>query len=118
MIWYGAARSGLWCECARLRLPCPLELLAHVLPQQGARLIPRGLAHAVCCASHHCLVPLLTADALMLPCCVVCVRYYDEKMQAPPGQQDKIIREIVAAYVEGLCWVMRYYYEGVASWEW
>ena len=39
-------------------------------------------------------------------------------MQAPPGQQDAIIREIVGAYVEGLCWVMRYYYEGVASWEW
>lgn len=46
------------------------------------------------------------------------VRYYAEKMQAPPGQQDGIIRKIVAAYVEGLCWVMRYYYEGVASWEW
>lgn len=45
-------------------------------------------------------------------------RYYHEKMQAPPGQQDAIIREIVGAYVEGLCWVMRYYYEGVASWEW
>jgi 5'-3' exoribonuclease 2 len=39
-------------------------------------------------------------------------------MQAPPGQQDEIIRKIVGAYVEGLCWVMRYYYEGVASWEW
>jgi 5'-3' exoribonuclease 2 len=57
---------------------------------------------------------------LLLHACVsVCAaRYYHEKMQAPPGQQDAIIRQIVGAYVEGLCWVMRYYYEGVASWEW
>jgi 5'-3' exoribonuclease 2 len=48
-----------------------------------------------------------------MPC-----RYYAEKMQAPHGQQEGIVRKIVAAYVEGLCWVMRYYYEGVASWEW
>lgn len=54
---------------------------------------------------------------LSLHLSIVC-RYYMEKMQAPPGKQDKIIRDIVASYVEGLCWVMRYYYEGVASWEW
>jgi 5'-3' exonuclease len=67
--------------------------------------------------------PLLTvscaAAAAAGVCLRVCVcRYYHEKMQAPPGQQEGIIRQIVGAYVEGLCWVMRYYYEGVASWEW
>ncbi|GFR47876.1 hypothetical protein Agub_g9685, partial [Astrephomene gubernaculifera] len=46
-------------------------------------------------------------------------RYYHEKLRVPagPGQQ-RMLRSIVAAYVEGLCWVMKYYYEGVASWRW
>lgn len=49
---------------------------------------------------------------------LVCFRYYQEKMGAAPQDQAPIIASIVKAYVEGLCWVMRYYYEGVASWEW
>jgi hypothetical protein len=39
-------------------------------------------------------------------------------MGAPPGQQEGVVASIVSEYVRGLCWVMRYYYEGVASWEW
>jgi 5'-3' exoribonuclease 2 len=39
-------------------------------------------------------------------------------MGAAPEQQAPIIAAIVKSYVEGLCWVMSYYYEGVASWEW
>ncbi len=27
-------------------------------------------------------------------------------------------RGIITAYVEGLCWVMKYYYEGCQSWSW
>lgn len=38
-------------------------------------------------------------------------------MAAGPDQ-DAMRQEVVAAYVEGLCWVMQYYYEGVASWRW
>lgn len=36
----------------------------------------------------------------------------------PGGQQGEVIRGLVQSYVEGLCWVMAYYYEGVASWNW
>jgi 5'-3' exoribonuclease 2 len=28
------------------------------------------------------------------------------------------VRGVVASYIEGLVWVMRYYYDGVASWNW
>jgi len=45
-------------------------------------------------------------------------RYYQEKMGVPPPDQPAVIADIVKSYVEGLCWVMKYYYEGVASWEW
>jgi 5'-3' exoribonuclease 1 len=43
--------------------------------------------------------------------------YYKEKMQIDydnPEQMDKII----GAYIEGLQWVLHYYYNGVASWGW
>ncbi|GIL79892.1 hypothetical protein Vretimale_12518 [Volvox reticuliferus] len=46
-------------------------------------------------------------------------RYYHEKLKVPTGpSQERILQSIVQAYTEGLCWVMRYYYEGVASWRW
>ncbi|KAL4452283.1 hypothetical protein ABPG75_007945 [Micractinium tetrahymenae] len=46
-------------------------------------------------------------------------RYYEDKFGLPPGpQQQAMIRQLVRSYVEGLVWVMRYYYDGVASWTW
>ncbi|KAI3438142.1 hypothetical protein D9Q98_000583 [Chlorella vulgaris] len=45
-------------------------------------------------------------------------RYYEEKFGLAAGEQAGQIRELVHAYVEGLCWVQRYYYDGVASWTW
>ncbi|PSC72218.1 5 -3 exoribonuclease 2 [Micractinium conductrix] len=45
-------------------------------------------------------------------------RYYEDKFGVPAGQQKEITRSLVQSFVEGLCWVMRYYYDGVASWTW
>ncbi len=44
-------------------------------------------------------------------------RYYESKFGVLP--QDKKFRHRVAAeYTIGLCWVLRYYYQGCASWKW
>ncbi|KAK6825037.1 5'-3' exoribonuclease 2 [Apiospora arundinis] len=44
-------------------------------------------------------------------------RYYEQKFHADP--KDIEFRHSVArAYVEGLAWVLKYYFQGCASWEW
>jgi hypothetical protein len=58
--------------------------------------------------------------ALSVPCLPLpppaCLQ---EKFGVPAGPaQAAVIADLVKAYVEGLCWVMRYYYDGVASWTW
>uniref|UniRef100_A0A0K0CTQ1 5'-3' exoribonuclease n=1 Tax=Angiostrongylus cantonensis TaxID=6313 RepID=A0A0K0CTQ1_ANGCA len=44
-------------------------------------------------------------------------RYYRAKFDV--GEEDVEFRRKVAwAYVEGLCWVLKYYYQGCVSWDW
>lgn len=46
-------------------------------------------------------------------------RYYEQKFGiSDPVEQVELAKKLCNAYVEGLCWVMRYYFDGVASWTW
>nr|XP_056718503.1 5'-3' exoribonuclease 2 [Euleptes europaea] len=44
-------------------------------------------------------------------------RYYKNKFDVEVSD-NKFRRRVVQSYVEGLCWVLRYYYQGCASWKW
>ncbi|KAJ3333583.1 5'-3' exoribonuclease 2 [Blyttiomyces sp. JEL0837] len=44
-------------------------------------------------------------------------RYYDKKFGVSESDR-AFIREVVTKYVEGFCWVLKYYYQGVQSWKW
>ncbi|KAK7906649.1 hypothetical protein WMY93_015261 [Mugilogobius chulae] len=44
-------------------------------------------------------------------------RYYKTKFDVDVSDED-FRKKVVQSYVEGLCWVLRYYYQGCASWKW
>ena len=44
-------------------------------------------------------------------------RYYENKFKVSEGDGE-FRQKVVQSYVEGLCWVLKYYYQGVQSWKW
>ncbi|XP_059211917.1 5'-3' exoribonuclease 2 isoform X1 [Centropristis striata] len=44
-------------------------------------------------------------------------RYYKTKFDVDV-MDEEFRKKVVRSYVEGLCWVLRYYYQGCASWKW
>ena len=44
-------------------------------------------------------------------------RYYEQKFKADRNNIE-FRRKVARAYVEGLAWVLRYYFQGCPSWEW
>ena len=46
-------------------------------------------------------------------------KYYKKKFGGEEEEQDEAARlAIVTDYVQGLAWVLHYYYDGVPSWKW
>jgi 5'-3' exonuclease len=45
-------------------------------------------------------------------------RYYNDKLKMEDIEHGGGREEVYRTYTQGLCWVMKYYYEGVASWKW
>ncbi|CCF57603.1 hypothetical protein KAFR_0C06110 [Kazachstania africana CBS 2517] len=45
-------------------------------------------------------------------------RYYTEKFHISKDEIEIVRRDMVRSYVEGVSWVLRYYYQGCASWNW
>ena len=44
-------------------------------------------------------------------------RYYAHKLQVHKGDE-AMKRYVVGCYVQGLCWTLMYYYQGVQDWGW
>ncbi|GAA5965952.1 hypothetical protein JCM3765_004130 [Sporobolomyces pararoseus] len=44
--------------------------------------------------------------------------YYREKLEFDPIKEPKQVEDLAYRYIEGLQWVLHYYYQGVASWGW
>mmetsp|Transcript_28765 Transcript_28765/g.59276 ORF Transcript_28765/g.59276 Transcript_28765/m.59276 type:complete len:1202 (+) Transcript_28765:161-3766(+) len=45
-------------------------------------------------------------------------RYYTDKCKADDVENHGGREHLFRSYVKGLCWVMKYYYDGVPSWKW
>ncbi|CAF1277036.1 unnamed protein product [Adineta steineri] len=45
-------------------------------------------------------------------------QYYKDKFGFKKDQMENKPLEVVQHYIEGLCWMLHYYYKGVPSWDW
>ncbi|KAG8887726.1 5'-3' exoribonuclease 2 [Tulasnella sp. 332] len=45
-------------------------------------------------------------------------RYYKSKFSVDWSNDERFRDQIAQAYIEGLCWVLAYYYHGTPSWKW
>jgi 5'-3' exonuclease len=45
-------------------------------------------------------------------------RYYKNKFNVDKDHLDEYRMQVVEHYIQGLCWVLQYYYHGVPSWDW
>lgn len=45
-------------------------------------------------------------------------RYYKDKFNRDLATDHDFIKSLAKSYIEGLAWVMKYYYQGCASWTW
>lgn len=45
-------------------------------------------------------------------------KYYMEKLEFTPQNMEEELKKLCENYVQGLQWVLHYYYHGIASWPW
>ena len=45
-------------------------------------------------------------------------RYYTAKFHVTPQDIEQLRKDMVKCYIEGVAWVLMYYYQGCASWNW
>ena len=59
----------------------------------------------------------MLSDYILLAYFVHC-RYYEDKYKRKDLEEGGGLTRMCQSYVEGLCWVLKYYYDGCPSWNW
>eukprot|EP00983_Pelagomonas_calceolata_P107560 1159358-Pelagomonas_calceolata.AAC.5 len=85
----------------------PWEQLTHAQRDLSVQHVQICFDAEATCLSSHCAHCLDVGAGLQ-------ERWYSEKLGLRPDER----RVVVQHYIEGLHWVLEYYYRGVASWNW